>query len=365
MFKTASFSLLLALLLAVSLGCGDSDDSSTGPEYPTVNLADYVDFDTLQHYLLKVDDSQTFLCPEIYLWWEENFGEPFTDVNENGEYDPGIDIFIMGVGDDNMDLNHDGRYNGPDEPWEPGIPFDDIDGNDTCRQQSSYFSGYFGPPNVPYYDANGNGQIDSYLSYRNFVVRPVLVQETDTSMWWAFEAPDTVLYYVSDSGITYYVTLGEAYCAVCTHTEPLGLLKLEGQRLLYHVSYGATPYTSGLELVFELGPAAAFSASSERLPFEPGSDSGSYYRRITTGQTLNLDGVNHRDLLRVRCDQLQFGDLYYGPDLDGAFWEFYFSRENGIIAVYSQTFGDVYEPSTRRLFSFKTIADPLPLLLTK
>ncbi|UCG60727.1 MAG: TonB-dependent receptor [Candidatus Zixiibacteriota bacterium] len=92
---------------------------------------------------------------EPYVDGDSILGEPFIDVNANNVYDAGIDIFTMGVGDDNMDLNHDGRHNGPDEPWEPGIPYLDRNGN-----------GLYDAPNFrydtgePFTDINGNGVWD-------------------------------------------------------------------------------------------------------------------------------------------------------------------------------------------------------------
>lgn len=100
----------------------------------------------------QVDNS----TPEPYLDGDLIIGEPFTDLNGNGVYDQGIDIFIMGVGSDNMDLNHNGRYDGPGDNWEPGIPFEDRNGN-----------GLYDPPNFQYdtgekfTDVNGNGVWDA------------------------------------------------------------------------------------------------------------------------------------------------------------------------------------------------------------
>ncbi len=90
--------------------------------------------------------------PEPYIDGDSVLGEPFIDVNANNVYDAGIDIFVMGVGDDNMDLNHDGRHNGPNEPWEPGIPYLDRNGNGLYDPRNySYDTG------EPFTDLNGNG----------------------------------------------------------------------------------------------------------------------------------------------------------------------------------------------------------------
>lgn len=94
--------------------------------------------------------------PEPYIDGDINLGEPFLDVNHNGVYDPGIDIFIMSADPSkNMDLNHNSKYDGPSDPWSPGIPFKDLNGN-----------GIYDPPNgrydygEPFLDLNGNGKWD-------------------------------------------------------------------------------------------------------------------------------------------------------------------------------------------------------------
>jgi outer membrane receptor protein involved in Fe transport len=94
--------------------------------------------------------------PEPYLDGDRILGEPFTDVNLNGFYDQGIDIFV--ASNDpvlNQDLNYNSRYDGPNDPWSPGLPFEDLNGN-----------GVYDPPNgtydygEPFYDLNGNGEWD-------------------------------------------------------------------------------------------------------------------------------------------------------------------------------------------------------------
>ncbi len=109
---------------------------------------------------------------EPYTDGDSIIGEPFTDNNANGIYDRGIDNFIKSTGPDNMDLNHNGRYDGPDiSPleWVQGIPFVDLNAN-----------GLYDPPNQtynqgePFVDLNGNGKYDAggatFLNPNNFDV---------------------------------------------------------------------------------------------------------------------------------------------------------------------------------------------------
>jgi outer membrane receptor protein involved in Fe transport len=95
--------------------------------------------------------------PEPYTDGDQRLGEPFDDVNGNGVYDPGIDIFIASNDPAiNMDLNHNSKYDGPTDPWSPGLPYRDLNGN-----------GLYDPPNgvydngEPFLDLNGNGKWDS------------------------------------------------------------------------------------------------------------------------------------------------------------------------------------------------------------
>ncbi len=94
--------------------------------------------------------------PEPYIDGDSVLGEPFKDMNFNGVYDEGIDGFVKCVCPENMDLNHNGKYDGPNDPWSPGIPFIDRNGN-----------GLYDPPNnfydegEPFVDVNGNGKWDN------------------------------------------------------------------------------------------------------------------------------------------------------------------------------------------------------------
>jgi len=107
--------------------------------------------------------------PEPYIDGDSILGEPFTDVNGNGIYDRGIDVFIRSTGIENHDLNHNGRYDGPCElgsegcRWEPGIPFLDRNGNGIFDGRNYQYD-----PGEPYDDFNGNGHYDYGGSY-NFL----------------------------------------------------------------------------------------------------------------------------------------------------------------------------------------------------
>ncbi|MFZ5980416.1 MAG: carboxypeptidase-like regulatory domain-containing protein [Candidatus Zixiibacteriota bacterium] len=99
--------------------------------------------------------------PEPYIDGDSILGEPFTDINGNGSYDRGIDIFIRSTGPENNDLNHNGLYDGPCElgsegcNWEPGIPFMDRNGNGIFDDRNYQYD-----PGEPYDDLNDNGEYD-------------------------------------------------------------------------------------------------------------------------------------------------------------------------------------------------------------
>ncbi len=90
---------------------------------------------------------------EPYVDGDSNLGEPFTDVNRNGVFDQGIDVFVMSANAGiNQDLNHDGTYNGPSSLWEIGIPYIDRNGNGIFDRGNGNYD-----PGEPFSDVNGNG----------------------------------------------------------------------------------------------------------------------------------------------------------------------------------------------------------------
>jgi len=95
--------------------------------------------------------------PEPYIDGDINLGEDFTDVNNNGVYDEGIDIFIISNGPDNQDVDRNSRYTWPYpyEAWSPGIPFVDRNGNGLYDAPNNLYD-----PGEQFVDENGNGVYD-------------------------------------------------------------------------------------------------------------------------------------------------------------------------------------------------------------
>jgi len=85
-------------------------------------------------------------------------GEPYVDVDFNGEYNTPPDIFIGA-----WDLNHNGQHDGPNDDWSEGVPYTDLNNN-----------GRFDAPNgiydygEPYVDSNGNGRQDGADSFWDY-----------------------------------------------------------------------------------------------------------------------------------------------------------------------------------------------------
>jgi hypothetical protein len=79
--------------------------------------------------------------PERFVDGDINFGEPFTDTNMNGVYDPEEPY---------EDLNHNGKYDGPDAPWVPGVPYEERNDN-----------GVYDPPNGTWDEGEDFVDLDS------------------------------------------------------------------------------------------------------------------------------------------------------------------------------------------------------------
>ncbi len=88
-------------------------------------------------------------------------GEYFQDLNGNEVYDEILDVFVFSQGPDNQDLNHDGRYNGPNEEFPANMPFiEGVTVRDLNKNGKFDKKNGFWDPGEPYADVNGNGQYD-------------------------------------------------------------------------------------------------------------------------------------------------------------------------------------------------------------
>lgn len=99
--------------------------------------------------------------PEPYFDGDRVLGEPFTDVNLNGYFDDGIDIFTPSNDPSlNQDLNYNSEYDGPSASWSPGLPFEDLNGNGVYDAPNGIYD--YGEP---FLDLNENGKWDPQDSF--------------------------------------------------------------------------------------------------------------------------------------------------------------------------------------------------------
>jgi len=94
--------------------------------------------------------------PEPYTDGDIIIGEPYIDVDLNGYFNgppntpTGPDVFIGA-----WDLNHNGRHDGPDDPYVEGVPYRDLNNNGLYDEPNGYYD-----LGEQFVDLNGNGRHD-------------------------------------------------------------------------------------------------------------------------------------------------------------------------------------------------------------
>lgn len=197
------------LFVCLTMSCSSDKPSSPPPVTPNqpIMANDYFFVrDTSEIIILRAENTRRMSEP--YLMEEAIIGEPYTDMNGNGQYDNGIDGFVRTSNPaTNQDLNYNGQHDGPENMWPcswyPPIPFDDLDGNGVCRCEA--FTDI--TPDcayAPFVDWNGNGVWDSVV----FVEEKLMKWHVESDVWlwsadyrWLVE-PD--YYFLSDSGKKYW-----------------------------------------------------------------------------------------------------------------------------------------------------------------
>ncbi len=293
--------LLAVAAAAVIVGCEDKN-YSTDPEEISYDFGQYVHFDSTEYRMVKRDlPRYNDVIPEPLVNWEQSLGEPFTDLNGDGIYEAGVDSFL--ISDNpvlNQDLNHNGLYDSPDDPWTEGVPFDDIDGNGIFRPDpGNHISGYV--PGLPYADYNGNSSYDGDLEAAYGIARwrTGVFSGNDIQYW--LSRYDSALYrFVSDSGLNYDLPL--------SNYPIMAPLVLTDTALLYRLDQ----YTVTLLKPGTIQP-------EDSTPIQLYVSSPIYYRKVTLGQSLKVDGRTFSDLVKVRIGNSDYR------------YEFYFSRDLGIL----------------------------------
>lgn len=354
--KSSQTAIAVFVILLLSFGC--SSDKPTKPSEPPVVLPvyakDYIHFPDTNQVLQVAIRCQPNGYREPFLEDEAVIGEPYTDVNDNGQYDVGVDIFVRSSDPAvNQDLNYNGRHDGPENTspyeWGPGIPFDDLDGNGTMRIPTGNMIPDEDCQYAPFIDWNGNGQWDS-----SAVVAEQLYHYR--SEYWAFANQtkfslsmvyDTMAYrYISDSGNVYWMGSDN------WPTSP---------GFVFYSWAEQTEVTVNNSLKFFIADSSQLASDSGTIVSADISLPVPYFavRHITLDTSLQFDDTLFENLLFFRFDSIH-NDYAPVPGLAGAFWEFYFDRAVGLLA-YRMTSNRSREPITFYFHRPWTGTFPIPL----
>lgn len=308
-------------LIFLAFGCGKDDSPTGGGADLTYTYDDYVHFDTTQYLLSSWTGwGSTPTGREPVMSWEVSLGEPFHDVNGNGIYEPEIDSFVMALDPDiNQDLDRNGQYTSPSDVWQPGVPFDDINGDGTLVA-------YPGDPNVdllpgmPYCDINQNGIRDTDLHNMHSITKWFCDhRDTTSDRRVYFCSPQRYWYeFVSDSGIYYRMEFhGGAGVSGAFYESDSGL----------YVALGLNGYSVSPEFPL-LEKGVIEEETNEEFVPQYLYNYGRFYRSIEFNASLVIEGNQFNDLLLVRY--IANSHIYMGSNY---IFEWYFDRQLGLIAV--------------------------------
>ncbi len=324
--RIARFIILALALCALSLITFSCDEKPTGPA-PSVRFEEFVHFDTTLQYFVRMEEDGGFsgrYQGEFVVNWEQSFGEPFTDLDSDGVYTPGTDLFFFSNGPENQDLNRNGRYDGP-EPylWSEGIPFDDIDGDGQFDgfplvPLKSYESG------LPFTDINGNGVYDSILGFWVSSTKLLVLHDSGDVIRLNYRRvwdSDPPYEFISDSGLTYNIW------AHHTAFRGFGMLRISPSNIAITFERLLIPIldTGLIETVFGDTAHIYSSISRERI--------GSCFKRtVLFHQSLTILGRRYTDLLKVSLTDPEICREFANI---GSYWGFvfYFDRKLGLIAL--------------------------------
>lgn len=316
---------ILKLLIAATclsgvfiVTCDEDKSPIDSQDEDQIMFDDYVFFDT--SLLIIQRSTSAGRGTEWYLACESSLGEPFIDVNGNGVYDPGIDIFVMSVGPDNMDYNNNGKHDGPDDPWEPDIPFDDHDGDGERFCDADWTR----PPHyyenwMPFCDMNGNGQWDSLLDFGYKVVRWGVMNEDSTGVEYQPFYDDSLFWHTTDSGVQHWQPGYDDWPV----SNGLAGFILDDSGLI-----GTTYHHR-----FRILARGNNVADTTRIPYwSIYCSATTILKTVQLNQPLDIGGSVHTDLLMVSFDDpLDDSGQVSCPD---TYWEFYFAQMTGLIALH-------------------------------
>lgn len=288
--------LFLALsIISIQFGCGEDNGGNPTASEPTYAYSELAVFDTTRAIFSKLDyPTSSSKIPEPLVNWEQSLGEPFIDNNGNGVYDEGIDTY--------QDINNNDAYDGPDDLWTTGIPFDDIDGNGEFREDpGDHISNY--ELGLPYADFNENNIHDGDL-------KAVYGMTKWVKGTWLYGLP---AYYLSpvDSAVYRFVSdSGMAYDLPFRFTPTMNAIIVEADGLYFRLDPNPVR-------ILGKGEITADSAAAKSLDESVADE---FTRTVTLNASIDVDGATYGDLVRV---QLEDSNNQY---------IFYFARQRGIIA---------------------------------
>lgn len=348
---------LLTILLFATIMLGCSMDEPTAPTVPNVQpiyARDFIHFTDTSIVLQVAIRCQPGGFWEPFLEDEAVIGEPYTDVNGNGRYDNGVDTFVRSSDPSiNQDLNYNGRHDGPENifyyNWDSSVPWDDLDGNGTMRIPTGNMVPDQDCQYAPFIDWNGNGRWDSAVAVAEqlFQYREEFWNLEEMHRFSLSNVYDSMAYqFISDSGISYWMD---------SHNWPTR------PEYVFHCWQESTAVLVGTNLRFFLADTSRMASDTGTTVRVDNGPTVPYFatRHITLDTTLQLDDTLFQNLLYMRFDSVH--NAYFPvPDYVGAYWEFFFDREVGLLA-YRMTSYPSREPITFYLHRPWTGTFPLPL----
>lgn len=343
--------VLLALLTTGLYSCSGEDDRLvSGPDDRLGFLRDYVHFDYMRHYLIRSNFRYYEQTSEEYVWWEASLGEPYTDMNGNGVYDIGTDIFIMSADPEtNQDLNHNGRRDGPDDRWSPEFPFDDLDGDGIKSGEWPAEPREYYVPGLPFCDYNTNDIWDSLSAYDIYRAAVCSIKTISPSVEAVrFNYCNNYYSFTSDSGVVYrlpeYQSVQLSESRLSMELNDSGLT-YQGSGSFHLLGFGASD-TGLVDTALPITTSLCCNHQADK--------------RISLRQTLRIENTYYSNLLKIRIDRVR-GPQPDDHRLDSAFWEFYFDRHLGLIAHRFNTLGDSLDPEAEFFLETRSDSFPLPM----
>ena len=334
----AVFSVLL-----LGLACSSSTDSSD-------RAVHYLDVSG--YPIGNPDDYQLFVRVgwldgyEPYVDGDINRGEPFTDNNGNGVYDPGIDWFIKsGDVSINQDLNHNGAYDGPNSTWAPGIPWVDLNGNGSFDPEDFRYD-----VGEPFADLNGDGiWEESIVDTQYYVTRCVRESLGGFTTGTAWEIMDSTHALVQQSNVTVVVPERSSYTWDSQHNRLMrvfGFTFRESPAGVFCVVEAAHFRDTLLLPLYDVADSVLSRSVVSAGWANDAHDSITCVRTVRMGGSLVTPFGNYTDCLYIQLSDLSTSEVDVDDWFSGKSITFWLHNPEGVVAILSDSIihitGDVY-----------------------